>query len=406
MGPLGNPRSGLGRRTIAPRPASTLRTFRRENGDLFGSILNQSIRIALNEGFIDPQQLAIDGMRLRACASTKAVRTEERSTKRLEQLGGVDVSSLTPEEAEKHAAKVAKHTDAIELCHERGQSSVCVTNEMCSLMKFPSGASAPGHRIIATVSGQRERLVVGLVVNASATDYGQLEGGLEDARQRLTDGGLSKEAGLRCAADAGFLGEGDQRFILANRSIVDVVIPPPTEGERKNGDVVMFKRREFTRDESGAVVCPAGTVMKAPSDLTKRTQVWTGQGCDSCPLKTQCTKGKVRKFELDLDKEAAHAALAARYEAEGAQEFYKTRMSTVEPVFSVIESDMQYSRASSRLAKTVLSEVMMKFAAYNINRLIMLVDAREAAARPPRPSRRDYRRNAAAATRARRKRPA
>jgi hypothetical protein len=81
-------------------------------------------------------------------------------------------------------------------------------------------------------------------------------------------------------------------------------------------------------------------------------------------------------------------------------------MSTVEPVFSVIESDMQYSRASSRLAKTVLSEVMMKFAAYNINRLIMLVDAREAAARPPRPSRRDYRRNAAAATRARRKRPA
>jgi transposase len=109
MGPLEEPRSGLGRRAIAPRrivalllyasligvhtmtrlaamlvtdaamrlltggahiSASTLRTFRRENGDLFGSILNQSIRIALNEGFIDPQQLAIDGMRLRACAST------------------------------------------------------------------------------------------------------------------------------------------------------------------------------------------------------------------------------------------------------------------------------------------------------------------------------------------------
>jgi hypothetical protein len=212
---------------------------------------------------------------------------------------------------------------------------------------------------------------------------------------------VSPDTQLRCAADAGFLGEDDQRFILEQRDSVDVVVPPPTEGRRRNGDVVMFRRSDFNRNEQGAVVCPAGTPMKAPTNPSKRVQVWTGEGCGSCQLKAQCTKAKVRKFEVDIDKDESHRKLTERFEAKGGREFYRKRMSTVEPVFSVVESSMQFVRASSNLKRTVIAETFLKFAAYNINRLLELLEAQAREAAPAKPTRRDYRRRAAALARQR-----
>jgi hypothetical protein len=262
---------------------STLTKFRRENATLFSSVLNQTIASGLQEGWVDPQQLAVDGMRLRAHASTKAIRTLERSTKRLAQLAQVDTSTLDPQQAAAHTARVAKHEEAVRLCTEQQRTSVCLTNPTCSLMKFPNGASAPGHRVLATVAGQRERLVVGLIVNDAPTDYGQLQVAIEDARARLTTGGLAQDEPLRCAADAGFLGEDDQRFIIEHRTTIDVIVPPPTEGQRHNDKIPMFKRSDFPRDESGRIRCPAGKLMKPPADTTKRRQVWVGDGCNTCP---------------------------------------------------------------------------------------------------------------------------
>lgn len=378
--------------------ASALAAYRRESGAVFDRVLSHTIERGLAEGFIDPQELAIDGMRLRANASTKAMRTRERSERRLRELAGADVEAMTGEERSVHDAKVAKHGEAVKLCDERGVTSVCVTNEMAALMKFPDGGRAPGHRIVAAVAGQKERLLVGLVVNSAPTDYGQLEGVATDARTRLEAAGLPKDTPLRGGVDCGFLGEEDQKFIVEQRARFDIVVPPPVEGTRKNGDVEMFKRTDFTRTDDG-VTCPAGAPMRAPTDTSQRKQIWTGQGCESCPVKIRCTKAKVRRFEVDLDREAIHKSIIERYETADGQEFYKRRMSTVEPVFSVLETDMMFIRASSRLPKTIVAETLLKCAAYNARRLLELVAAKEAAGRKPdetlqKPKRRHWRNKA------------
>ncbi|GMV39735.1 MAG: hypothetical protein AMXMBFR64_14510 [Myxococcales bacterium] len=150
-------------------------------------------------------------------------------------------------------------------------------------MKFPSGASAPGHRIVATGAGQRARIVVGLIISKAPTDHGQLRAAITDARERLTKAGLPEESPLRAAADAGFLGDDDQVYIQEARETVDIVVPPPTEGTRKTGDVEMFKRDDYNRGDDGAVICPAGTPMKPPKDLDMPIQTSTGQGCLQLP---------------------------------------------------------------------------------------------------------------------------
>lgn len=374
--------------------ASKLCTFRREGGALFDSVLTQTVKAGLEAGFVGTDNLSTDGMRLRANASMKALRTVERSTKRLVELAKVGSDTMSPEEKTAHDAKVVKHETALEFLHKEDRTSYCVTNEDASLMKFPTGGSQPGHRILATVSGVRERMVVGLVVNKSPTDFGQLEGAVEQARTRMTAAGMAEGTKLVVSVDAGFLSEDDQLYMVKQRETTDIIAPPHTEGVRMNGDIVMFKREEFRRDEDGRFVCPAGTPMKSPADLSKRKQVWQGVGCDECPLRARCTTGKQsRKFEIDTVLEGLHAKVKQRFEAPGAKERYKQRMCCVEPLFSVLQEAMRFRRASSRKGKTVVAESYLKFGAYNIHRLILLTDAKRAAETPPPPKRRDYRRN-------------
>jgi len=77
----------------------------------------------------------------------------KRSRERLKELDAVDTSTLSPEKLEHHEGKLAKHRSALEACAARDRTSVVPTNPEAALMKFPSGAGLPGHRITATASG-------------------------------------------------------------------------------------------------------------------------------------------------------------------------------------------------------------------------------------------------------------
>lgn len=78
---------------------------------LFAAAIDATVRLAHERGLIDAKDLAIDSVRLRAHASTKAVRTRERSTKRLAELKGIDPRDLPKGDRKEHAAKLKKHRE-------------------------------------------------------------------------------------------------------------------------------------------------------------------------------------------------------------------------------------------------------------------------------------------------------
>lgn len=129
-----------------PISASVLRKFRQHNGALFLSAIDQTVRTAVECNLLEVDELAVDSMRLRAHASTQAVRTVVRSEKRRDQLARVDVESLSSEQRALHDAKVEKHRAALEECAARDRASIVLTNESAAMMKFPNGAGLPGHR--------------------------------------------------------------------------------------------------------------------------------------------------------------------------------------------------------------------------------------------------------------------
>jgi len=314
---------------------------------------------------LDVQDLAVDSVRLRAHASTKAVRTEKRSTERLQELSKATPASDDDGRA-KHAAKVAKHQQALALCAARGTASVVLTNPSAALMKFPTGAGLPGHRATMVASGQACRFVVGVLVDAGTNDYGKLEGAVREARGVLHRAGLPVDAPLQVAADAGYWSEADLAFAASQRPTVDVLIADP-RAETPSDAPRLFGRDRFTIHPDGTATCPAGRSMHGPyEDVTNGRTKWLGDGCENCPLRPACTDGRQRR----LTASTAGEAMRARLHAPGARERYNRRMSTVEPVFSTIEDAMGYRRVSTRHAGAVVAEILLKVLAYNVGRLI------------------------------------
>lgn len=348
---------------------ATLRRFRQRNADFFSRCIEQTVQLASRLGLIDPEALAVDSVRIRAHASSAAVRSVSRSTKRLEELSKVDEATLDEAGREVHRAKLKKHQTALELCRNRGRTSIVLTNDAAALMKFPSGASAPAHRTTVVASGKSSRFVIGVLVDADSTDHGKLGGALDKARDVLDRLGLRNGRRLVAAADAGYAYDADFEFAFNNRDWVDVLIPERSVGRYGR----FFGRDRFVVRSDLTATCPAGTPMLGPYSNSRANPddlKWVGVGCSSCPLKSQCTDGKVRAFQIDLQREKHRQFMQNRMEQPGAVDRYNHRIATVEPVFSHLENAMEFRRCSSRASGTVLSEILLNVLAYNIDRLI------------------------------------
>lgn len=345
---------------------ATLKRFRAANGAFFLKALARTVEIAQQWGLLQLHEISVDSMRLRAHASFRAVRTQRRSSRRLAELAKIDVKSLSPSERKKHEGQIRKHQQALERCQQLGVSSVVVTNELAGLLKFPHGASAPGHRMTTVASGARERIVLAVLVDASPTDHGKLAPAVEQARAVLCQANVPR-ALLQVSADAGYWDRETLTYAVEKIDEVDVLVAeaPAPRSAKKEG---RFGRELFVFNAEGRLVCPAGNPMdhvnKAPG-----IEVWKGRGCSPCALKPQCTPAKRRHIEIRTGLDELRDEMRKRLNSD-ANRRYAKRAPTIEPVFANIEDNMGYRRAASRFEETILAEIYMKVVAHNISRLL------------------------------------
>lgn len=349
------------------RPSSaTLKRRRADHGGFFEAAIAQSVALGAVAGLVQVDDLAVDSMRLRAHASTKEARTVVRSTKRLDELKAIDTTAFDEVARAAHDAKVAKHRDALAACKARGRSNIVRTSESAGLLKFPSGASAPGHRVTAIASGAKARFVIGVLVDADGHDYGKLGPATEKAKRVLEDLGLRGDARLEVAADAGYASAADLAFAAAHSAWLEVFVSVPVL-EPPPGPY--FGRSAFTLHDDGRATCPAGREMNGPYPQADGRTLWRGNRCTTCELQPKCVKGKSRALAIDVSSDRLRNAMRARLATVDGRARYNQRIATIEPVFAYVEAVMNYRRVSSRKPSTVLAEILLKILAYNIDRL-------------------------------------
>jgi transposase len=349
--------------------AGVLRRVRRDNRDFFDGAITQTLRLAAEADLLDPEEIAVDSVKLRAHASTKAARTLKRSRQRLAELAERDLSVMTVEQLEEHRAKVAKHSAAVAMCQELERTNLVLTSPSAALLKFPSGASAPGHRVTVTATGVKERFVIGVLIDAASCDYGKLAPALLNARAKLKEAGVPLDQRMQAAADAGYFSETDLMFAAENRSWIDVLIDESSTARSGRGSAIMPQTAFERRGDS--MICPAGREMDGPwSDRPGKTR-WEGRGCSECALKPQCTTAAKRVITFKNSFHATRQQMRERMAQDGARKRYNKRIATIEPVFSYIEDTMAFRRVTTRKAEAAEAEILLKVFAYNLSRLLV-----------------------------------
>jgi transposase len=350
--------------------AGKLRRFRRENGPLFESAIQQTVNVAAQAKLLPLDELSTDSVRLEAHASVGKVRTLSRSTKRIEELEAQSIEGMTPEEQERRLEKLEKHRSAVAKCESEEKPNYVVTNPAAALMKFPNGAAMPGHRVTVTAAGSSLRLVVSLLIDAAGNDFGKLGPAVEKARAALTTAGVPSDAKLRLCADGGYTSEEDLLFALANRKTVEILLAEgPLRGHRNTNGTKFFTRDDFSVAPDGVASCPAGTRMHGPmSDGPERIR-YNGVGCENCPLRLKCTDKKTRSLTVRPKLDEARNQMLATMETPAAAQAYRRRCCTIEPVFAGLQDQMGFRRISTRHPGAARAEILMKILAYNLSRL-------------------------------------
>ncbi len=349
--------------------ATILKDFRRNNLEFLQDAVQQTVRIAVERGLVDPEQLAVDAARLQADASTKSARTLKRSRGRLRELAATDVSALADDERVVHEEKVRKHADAVRRCEEEGRTSHSLTDPHAALMKFPNGAAMLGHRVSVTSCGTDLRFVVSALITALPNDCGHLQDCVLAARDALLAAGMPTRDGaprMQVAADPGYFSEADLVFAEENQNWLDVLISEPTKKKRRTK---YFTIEDFHIHDDGSATCPAGVAMEGPFRQEEGRRGWRGEGCSDCALRPLCTPAKRRTLTQNPALERTRSSMRERMAEDGAKARYNKRIATVEPVFSYIEDTMGFRRVSSRKTETVRSEILLKILAYNLSRL-------------------------------------
>lgn len=351
---------------------ATLGRFRRGSLAFFQAALQQTVEWAAARGLLDPSAIAVDSVRLRSAASTKSARTAERSARRIQELEAQDESGLNDAAKRRRAEKLEDHRAALAACTESDRPSIVTTCPSAGLLKFPDGASGAGHRVTVSATGTKERLVIALLVGYAGHDYGLLGPIVEATQAVLERAGVSPEARLQIAGDAGYFCEEDLLFAQQSRARFDILIKEGSCATKNKKKAPKYFGREAFTLTGDTVICPAGRAMQGPTKGREGRVVWLGQGCEGCELRERCTPSKQRSFEVSRTLEVVREAMRARMAAADATPRYNQRIATIEPVFSGLESAMGFRRLSTRHSAGVEAEITLKLLAYNLGRLIAL----------------------------------
>jgi len=355
----------------------TIANFRKDNAVSLVSVSAAFIQFASCEGLIGGKIVAIDGSKIRAVASRKAIgkqaELEQTQADNSQQIATY-LQALDAHDQDEGSAAVDKEAVLRSLKRLRieqevlaakakelqgSRSTLFVQNEAES-RPMRSLHGAPGYNLQTAVDSESHLIVHHHVCN-DASDVAQLAPMAIDAAAIL-----GKEPAV--VADAGYAnGEHLQRVADAGR---DVYVPS-NRAVNPYGDGRQYDRSMFTYDPNrDCYTCPAGRVMPRKQDSRKdKCVIYAArtEDCQQCEHKSGCTAARQR-FVSRHEHENAFEETALRIKA--APHMMDIRRKTVEHPFATIKHEiLRNARLLLRGLKGARTEISLAVLAYNMKRL-------------------------------------
>jgi transposase len=358
----------------------TIAEFRRHHPDALVAVCAAFVQFARREQLIAGAIVALDGSKIRAVASKKAIgkaedvtREQQRLVQEVEQyLHQLDAADRqeSPDQPRKNAlrrtlARLRERQKEVESEAER----LATTEATLSVQTEPQARAmkglhgAPGYNLQTAVDAGSHLIVHHAVCN-DTSDANQLAPMAQGVAQIL-------EAAPAIVADAGYA-NGEQLHQLEELGVTGYVAP--LRAVNNQGGGILYDRSAFAYDAArDGFVCPANKVLKRKQVCSKDKLVIyaaDARDCTGCAQKDQCTRARQRFVSRHWYEEALDAN-AKRVAA--SPEMMALRRQTVEHPFGTIKHRiLGNARLLVRGLRGARAELSLAVLAYNFKRVINL----------------------------------
>jgi transposase len=322
----------------------TLSDFRVEKKEELDELFAQVLGAASAEGFINLEQVTLDGTKIKACASGKSFRREDRLQAHLEKAREVvrQLEEAAAEEEDRRGAaeqrareKVGRLQLALEEMEklreqkkteeDKREARVSTSDPEARVMKQNEGGFAPSYNVQITTD-TAQGLIVDVEVAQEGNDFGQLVPAVERVKERF-----GKAPG-QVLVDSGYISRENVEEVAKHQvdllgSLADDAAKKGEQGEQR------YAPELFVYDaEQDHYVCPAGKILsyegKQKKDGMQQSKYKAkNQDCQSCPLKVHCCPdNKKHGRSVTRSQESpAMVAFRAKMKTEAAQAEYRKR---------------------------------------------------------------------------------
>ncbi|HEY2168238.1 MAG TPA: IS1182 family transposase [Candidatus Angelobacter sp.] len=322
----------------------TLSDFRVQKKEELDELFAQVLGAASVEGFINLEQVTLDGTKIKACASGKSFRREETLQAHLEKAREVvrQLEEAAEEEESKRQAaeqRAREKVERLQLALEemeklreqkkseeaKREARVSMSDPEARIMKQNEGGFAPSYNV-QIASDTVQGLIVDVETTQAGNDFGQLIPAVERMEERF---GKAPEQVL---VDTGYISRENVEAVAQHQvdllgSLADDAAKKGERGQQRYApDVFVYDA------EQDYYVCPAGKILSYEGQQKKDGMQQSkykakNQDCRSCPLKTYCCPGnKKHGRSLTRSQESpAMMAFRAKMKTEAAQAEYRKR---------------------------------------------------------------------------------
>jgi transposase len=375
----------------------TLSDFRVDHQAALDELFTQVLGLLSAEGLITLERVMQDGTKVRACAGVDGFRREGRVRKHLqaarEQVAAMgdpqtDTSARQRSAQERaqreRVVRLEQALDELEKIRQaksgpeaKAQVRASETDPESRIMKQSDGGYAPSYNVQVSTDAAHG-IVVGVGVSQSASDYGELVGGVERVEKNL-----GEQPG-QVVVDGGFTSR--ENIVAMGQKGVDLIgsldeYNAQSAGQmRRRGVDEAFYPQVFAYDaEADQFRCPAGKVLR-PAGHEKRIGVIQHQyranatDCAACPWKAQCCPGNsVRGRSIRRAEESpAVQAFVEKMQTAAAKAVYRLRGAVAEFPNAWIKTKIGLRQFRVRGVQKALSECLWACLTYNIQQWIRL----------------------------------
>lgn len=371
-------------RRLAP-DHKTIADFRRTHADALAAVCATFVDFARRQQLIDADLIAIDGTKVRAVASERAVTNPVKLRERqaalcaaiddyLARLDAADAAEGEP--AAKQAAMLRQAVAELKQERERvsaqadqlaasGQPYLVTTEPGAPLMRCGPGQAVPGYNLQSAVDA-RHGLIVHHSVCCETNDRRQLWPMAHRVRERLG------RPALTVVADQGYSNVTQLQACEAD----GITAYLPIQRSKAAGAHGLYPAQAFVYDaQADHYRCPQGQRLKRKQVMAqKRLVIYATRlpsTCGQCPVKGQCTAGTQRYISRHQDE-----AVYERTQAQLARhpEMMALRRQTVEHPFGTIkERILGNARLLLRGLGGASAELHLAVLAYNFRRVMNLL---------------------------------